>query len=246
MLRTVIVEDEVVSQQALINYLLRFCPEVEIAGVASNIQEGKQIIDRENPNLVFLDVEMPNGNGFDLLDAMAEVDFQTIFVTAFSQYAIRAIQCSASNYLLKPIDIEELIAAVAKVKQQAAEKINPTSILLENIHISQKQKTKVVLPILDGLEIIRAEDIIHCEAQDNFTRFVLKSAESRLICRTLKYYQAILEPLGFLRIHKSHLINLDHVTKYLKGKGGYVGLSNGAELPVSSSKKNDLLEKLRP
>lgn len=246
MLRAVIIEDEIASQKALKNYLKQYCNDVEVLGIAGNISEGKEIIEKHKPDLVFLDVEMPFGNGFDLLESLDEISFQTIFVTAFSQYAIRAIQHSASNYILKPIDIEELISAVAKVKKQDHQKVNSTRILLENIQLVQKQKTKIVLPVLDGLEIIRAEEIIHCEAHDNFTRFVLRNGEKLLICRTLKYFQEILEPLGFLRIHKSHLINLEHVTKYLKGKGGFVSMSIGIEIPVSPNKKAELLSFLNP
>ncbi|HAP65063.1 MAG TPA: DNA-binding response regulator [Cytophagales bacterium] len=246
MLRSIIVEDEVASQEALVNYLADYCPQVQLVALASNIAEGKAAIEQHQPDLVFLDVEMPFGNGFDLLASLDDIRFQTIFVTAFSHYAIRAIQYSAANYILKPIAIEELVAAVEKAELAATakEQISPTRVLLENIHITQKQRTKIVLPVLEGLEIIRAEAIIHCEAQDNFTLFTLTDGETRLICRTLKHYQSILEPLGFVRIHKSHLVNLEHITKYTKGKGGYVTLSNQRELPVAASRKSELLAQL--
>ncbi|MEL6535550.1 MAG: LytTR family DNA-binding domain-containing protein [Bacteroidota bacterium] len=246
MLRCIIVEDEAAGQEALVNYLGEYCPQVEVAGVASQITEGKAMIEQHQPDLVFLDVEMPRGNGFDLLASLDHVTFQTIFVTAFSHYALRAIQYSAAHYILKPIDIEELVAAVDKVAQQIKTQasVSSTQILLENIHITQKQKTKIVLPVMEGLEIIRAEEILYCEAQDNFTLFHLVEGGTQLICRTLKHYQSILEPLGFLRIHKSFLVNLENVTKYTKGKGGYVTLSNQRELPVSASKKNELLGQL--
>ncbi|MGI9542166.1 MAG: LytR/AlgR family response regulator transcription factor, partial [Cyclobacteriaceae bacterium] len=194
--------------------------------------------------VVFLDVEMPFGNGFDLLESLDQINFETIFVTAFSHYAIRAIQCSASNYILKPIDIDELVAAVEKVKEQQSKKYSTTRILLENIQNHQKQNTKIVLPVMEGLEIIQAREIIYCEADDNFTRFHLDQGKPMLICRTLKFYQNILEPLGFLRIHKSHMINLEKVRKYFKGKGGYVVMQNQEELPVSPSKKGLLIDQL--
>lgn len=244
MLKTIIVEDEVASQETLMNYLSQYCNGVEVVGIAGNIEEGGKLIGMHDPDLVFLDVEMPFGNGFDLLESMREIRFQTIFVTAFSHYAIRAIQYSASNYILKPIDIDELVAAVDKVIAQNTDEINPTSILLENLRSTQKQKTKIVLPVLDGLEIARAEDIVHCEADDNFTRFTFEEGQKMMICRTLKYYQEILEPLGFIRIHKSHLINADKVRKYIRGKGGMVMMTNGDDLPVSPSKKSLLLEQL--
>ena len=244
MLKTVIVEDEASSQETLKNYLTAYCPDVKVVGLAANIEEGKAIIDEVQPDLVFLDVEMPFGNGFDLLEALDKIEFQTIFVTAFSHYAIRAIQYSASNYILKPIDIDELIAAVKKVKNQDVNKVNTTSILLQNMRASMHQETKIVLPVIDGFEIIQAQDVIHCQSDDNFTLFTLENGDKLMICRTLKYYQEILEPLGFLRIHKSHLVNLDRVRKYIKGSGGFVVMSNGAELPVSPRQKSVLIERL--
>ena len=244
MLKTVIVEDEASSQETLNNYLKEYCPDVEVVGLAANIEDGKKLIEEVHPDLVFLDVEMPFGTGFDLLESLGKIQFQTIFVTAFSNYAIRAIQYSASNYILKPIDIDELIAAVEKVKKQDASKINATSILLENMRNSRQQETKIVLPVIEGFEIIQAQEVIHCQSDDNFTRFNLENKQKLMICRTLKYYQEILEPLGFLRIHKSHLVNLERVRKYIKGSGGFVVMSNGAELPVSPRQKPILIERL--
>jgi len=244
MLKAIIIEDEASSRETLKNYLLEFCPQVKLLAMAENIKEGKHAIVTHQPDVVFLDVEMPFGNGFDLLESLDKIDFETIFVTAFSHYAIRAIQCSASNYILKPIDIDELVAAVEKVKEQQSKKYSTTSILLENIQNHQKQNTKIVLPVMEGLEIIQAREIIYCQADDNFTRFHLDQGKPLLICRTLKFYQNILEPLGFLRIHKSHMINLEKVRKYFKGKGGYVVMENQEELAVSPSKKGLLIEQL--
>ena len=244
MLKTVIVEDELSSQETLQNYLEAYCSGIEVVGLAANIEEGKKVIEATKPDLVFLDVEMPFGTGFDLLESLEEVTFQTVFVTAFSHYAIRAIQYSASNYILKPIDIDELVAAVDKVKKEDPHKIDATSILLQNIRSSQQQETKVVLPVIDGFEVIQAQEVIHCKSEDNFTLFTLENGQQLMICRTLKFYQEILEPLGFLRIHKSHLINLERVRKYIKGSGGFVVMSNGAELPVSPKQKSLLIERL--
>ena len=244
MIKAVIVEDELSSRETLRNYLNNYCPDVQVMAEAANIQEGKTAIETHRPELVFLDVEMPYGNGFDLLESLDEIFFDTIFVTAFSHYAIQAIQHSASNYILKPIDIDELVAAVEKVKDSSTQDVNTTNVLLENLKTTDKQSTKIVLPVLDGLEIIKAEHVVHCEANDNFTKFHLQDGRNMLICRTLKHYQQVLEPLGFVRIHKSYLINLEKLTKYIKGKGGYVMMSSGAELPVSPTKKALLLDHL--
>lgn len=243
-MRTIIIEDELASQEALRNYLESYCLDIDVLGVAGTLEDGRDLISRIKPELVFLDIEMPFGTGFDLLESLSDISFHIIFVTAYNHYAIQAIQHSASNYLLKPINIQELIDAVDKVKKEHKQSVNFTNILLENIQVTQRQKTKIVLPVLDGFEIVRAEEIVCCEANDNFTRFILESEEKHLICRTLKHYQEILEPMGFLRIHKSYLINLEFVTKYSKGKGGMVTMSSGLNLPVSPNKKNELLSHL--
>ena len=244
MLKAIIVEDEASSRETLQNYLLQYCPKVTVLAACGDIKEGKLAIQQYDPDIVFLDIEMPYGNGFDLMTSLDEIRFETIFVTAYSHYAIQAIQHSAANYILKPIDIDELINAVEKVAAGRHE-LNTTRILLENLKHLQNQDTKIVLPVMEGLEVIKARDIIHCEAHDNFTKFHLDNNDTRLICRTLKHYTEILEPLGFLRVHKSHLINVEKVTKYTKGKIGYVQLSNGNELPVSPQKKEVLVDRLR-
>ena len=244
MIKAVIVEDEASSRETLFNYLGQYCPDVNVVGVYSNIIEGKVGIEQHDPELVFLDIEMPFGNGFDLLDSIPEIHFETIFVTAYSHYALRAIQHSASNYILKPIDNDELVKAVDKIKNKKSNQPNSTRILLDNIRAPQKQNTKIILPILEGLEVVLAGEIIHCDANDNYTRFFMEDGRSMLICRTLKYYQEILSDLDFLRIHKSHIVNLDKIKKYIKGKGGFVSMSNGNELPVSQSKKAELVAHL--
>ena len=245
-LKTIIVEDEEASRETLRNYLNKFCNGIEIIAECANIIEGKKAIDELNPDLVFLDVEMPFGNAFDLLEQFSEIKFQTIFVTAYSQYAMKALNYSASYYILKPIDIEELESAVAKVRENLEapkDEFNlQAKILLENISIHQQAYKKVVLPVLDGFEVVEVKDIIRCEANDNFTDFHLINGGKKVICRTLKHYEEVLADAGFLRVHRSHLINLNYVTSYKKGKGGQVVMQNGHTVDVSASKKPDLLK----
>ena len=243
MLKAIIVEDEISSRETLRNYLNSYCPDVFVAAEAGDIKAGKEAIESQQPDLVFLDIEMPFGNGFDLLESLEQTDFKVIFVTAFSHYALQAIQYSASNYILKPIDIDELIAAVDKARAQTHQ-ADTTKVLLDNLKNTQKQATKIVLPVLEGFEIVKAAQITRCEAQDNFTKFYLEGGQSLLICRTLKHYEQILGPLGFSRIHKSHMVNIEKLTKYFKGKGGSVTMEDGTELPVSPTKKAALLAKL--
>ncbi len=246
-IRAVIVEDEEASRLTLKNYIDKYCDGVEVIGESANVEEGVSCIKEHQPDLVFLDVEMPFGNAFDLLEKFEEVFFETIFVTAYSHYAIKAINYSSSHYLLKPIDIDDLITATTKVKEkillkeQSDTHIN-TKVLLENIHITNSQLKKVVLPVMDGFEVVEVQEIIRCQANDNFTDFHLKDGTRKVICRTLKHYEEVLSEVGFIRVHKSHLINVNYVKAYKKGKGGYVEMNDGSQVDVSASRKQAFLD----
>lgn len=244
-IRTVIIEDEEASRETLRNYLNKYCPQVEILSECKNIIEGKKAIDEQNPQLIFLDVEMPFGNAFDLIEQLDKIDFKIIFVTAYSNYAMKAINYSASYYILKPIDIEELENAVRKVEEELSRESDTevqlqTKILLENLQNNAHKK--VVLPTLEGFEVVEMEDILHLEANDNFTNFYLKNGSKKVICRTLKFYEDVLKDSGFMRIHRSHIVNLNYITSYKKGKGGQVELKDGSIVDVSASKKEELLK----
>lgn len=241
----IIIEDEKASRVTLQNYLVKYCPVVSVLAEAENIKEGHALIKKLHPDLVFLDIEMPYGNAFDLLEKFDSLDFELIFVTAFSKYALEALNLSASNYLLKPLDISQLIEAVEKVGKQLSEKqqVQTSNILLENLSIENKQLKKMVLPMLDGFEVVVLKDIIRCQANDNLTNIFLQDGTRRTVCRTLKFYEEVLQAYDFVRVHKSHMININYVKQYKKGKGGEVILSNGKEVPVSPSKKANFLEK---
>lgn len=243
-LKALIVEDEQASREILKGYLEKYCEDVELCGMADSVKPALQLIQSQKPDLVFLDIEMPFGNGFDLLDQLEEIDFDIIFTTAFSDYALQAIQVSASHYLLKPINIDELIEAVNQVKEnrQKENKYLNTKILVENVKLENQQLHKIVLPTLEGFEVVGVKDIIHCTAEDNFTSFKLGDGSKKLICRSLKYYQQLLQDFGFIRIHKSHLINKNYVSRYRKGKGGTVIMTNGDEVEVSVSRKKEFLQ----
>jgi two-component system, LytTR family, response regulator len=198
----------------------------------------------KSPQLVFLDVEMPYGNAFDLLEKFEVPNFETIFVTAFSEYALEALNLSASRYLLKPVNIDQLIEAVEAVGEQIENKqsIQTSSILLENLSIENKQLKKMVLPMLDGFEVVVLKDIVRCQANDNLTNIHLADGTKRTVCRTLRFYEGVLTEYDFVRIHKSHIININCVKQYKKGKGGEVILSDGSELPVSPTRKEAFLK----
>ena len=243
-IKAVIIEDEKVSRETLENYLNRYCPSVEVVASAENIKVGREIIEKYNPNLVFLDVEMPYGNGFDLLEQLDHIDFELIFVTAFSNYALKALNMSASYYLLKPIDIEELITAVEKVSENLInqEHIRSAQILKANLEVEESRLKRIVLPELEGFEVAQLKDIVYCKANDNLTDFIFVDGKRKTICKTLKHFDDMLADSGFFRIHKSYLINMDHVKGFRRGKGGYAQLSNGDELEIAVRRKQDFLQ----
>jgi len=243
MLKAVIVDDEKASRNVLADYIRKYCPDVTVEAEAESVQTGVTAIRKSNPDIVFLDVEMPRGNGFDLLEQLEDMTFETVFVTAFDQYAIQALNYSAAYYLLKPVSIDELIAAVEKIKQQKLKNIPAvhTKVLLENMRSAGVLDKKIVLPLQDGFEVVNIRDIVSCEAHDNFTDFHFKAHPKMMICRTLKFYEELLKDSGFLRVHKSHLINLDHVVKYIRGKGGQVSMSDGSVISVSPNRKDELM-----
>ncbi len=246
-LRAVIVEDEEVSRETLRNYLTKYCPDVQVVAEAANVKEGIAEISRHKPDVVFLDVEMPYGNAFDLLESIDEITFETVFVTAYSNYAVQALNFSAAYYILKPVDIDELVKAVERIKENILKnkELLHTRVLIENIKIENKQLQKVVLPLIDGFEVVRVSDIIRCEASDNFTRFHLVNGRKLLICRTLKFYETLLEHYDFIRVHKSHLINIQHIVQYKKGKGGQAIMADGASVDISANQRDSLLDRFR-
>ncbi len=243
----IIVDDEQDSRETLHNYLVKYCPQVSSLAECANIQEAKAAILKHQPQLVFLDIEMPRGNAFDLLEQFGEVDFEIIFITAFSQYAVQAFNLSAAHYLLKPVDIEELEKAVESVAERISQKdqLSHAKILLENMAALNAQNRKLVLPLMEGFEVVRMSDVLFCEAQDNFTCFYFTNGKKALICRNLKFYEKALDNFGFCRVHRSHIINLEYVKRYVKGKGGTVILENGKEIMVSNNKKVELVRRIK-
>lgn len=246
-LKAILVDDEHDSREILANYLNKYCGDVILLEKCDAIKPALEAIDRHQPDIVFLDIEMPYGTGFDLLDQVKNINFETIFVTAYDNYAIQAMNRSAAYYLLKPIDIDELVLAVEKIKKEREtdDYVAHAKILLENLRTQSSGSSKVMLPTMEGFEIVKANDIIYCQAEDNFTKFHLADRRTLLICRTLKYFEDTLAGKQFIRIHRSHMINIDYVIRYAKGKGGYVTLENGVDLEVSAKKKTDFLQAFR-
>ena len=237
-LSALIVEDEANSREILRNYLSKYCPNVTVQGEAASIQEAIELIKKNELDLVFLDVEMPYGNAFDLLGQLPNRTFETVFVTAYNQYAMDAVNNHAAYYLMKPINIDELIKAVdyvseIKIKEEALE----GKVLQTNL---RQVEGKITLPQQDGFQVLNVADILYCKADDNYTEIYLENRKI-LVSKTLKYFEEALSQFSFARIHKSYLVNVNEVIKYKRGKGGSVVVSNGKELLVSAAKKKDLL-----
>lgn len=238
MLKAILIEDEANSREILRNYLAKYCSDVDLLGEAASIDEGLKLIEKNNLDLVFLDVEMPFGNAFDLLEQVPDRGFETVFVTAYNQYAMDALNHHAAYYLMKPINIDELIKAVEYVRE-----IKEKETDLEDKVLQPKLKTvagKITLPQQDGFQVLNIADILYCQADDNYTHIFLENKKI-LVSKTLKYFEDALSDFAFARIHKSYLVNVNEIVKYRKGKGGSVVVSNGKELLVSASRKKELL-----
>lgn len=241
-LKIVIVDDEESGRETLRNFLNKYSNGVEIVAEADGVASGIGQIVLHKPDLVFLDVQMQDGTGFDLLSGLSERKFQVVFVTSFDQYALQAFRFSAADYLLKPVDPDQLTEAVEKVRQNIEKKeiTSKLDVLVSNIN----RLEKIALPAIDGIRFVSIDEVVRCESDDNYTHFFLISGEKILVSKTLKEYETMLEGLRFCRVHKSHLVNLKFVARYVPGDGGYLILEDGSHVDVSRRKKETLLEML--
>ena len=247
-MKAVIIDDEILVAKNMQMLLTRYCPDVLVEGIGHSAKEAEELIKDKRPDVVFLDVEMPHGNGFDLLKRMEYIDFGVIFVTAFDHYAIRAIKYSAIDYLLKPIDINELVAAVKKAELQLKSKsINQgLNLLLHNLAQPAGKLQKLTLPTMEGMIFVDVDDILYCKSDGNYTIFYLLNGQNPMVTRQIGTYEDLLpEPL-FCRVHRQYIINVNKVSKYIKGRGGYVVMSDGKIIDVSVRKKEDFLNAYKP
>ncbi|MBS3915041.1 MAG: response regulator transcription factor [Bacteroidetes bacterium] len=241
-IRAIIADDESAARETLNNYLSRYCPYIEVIAEAKDVPDAVDKIQKLKPSLLFLDVEMPFGNAFDVLEQTADQNYETIFVTAFSEYAIRALNFSASYYILKPVSIEELIKAVEKARESLNDdkRINRTAIIAQNM--KNPQGKKLVLPTTSGFEVVAVKDIIRLSGSGNYTDIFMVDGRKKVVSKVLKHFQDLLEDQGFMRVHKSHMICLEHVQAYHKGRGGVLTMIDGAEIEVSPTRKQDILD----
>lgn len=246
MIKTVIIEDEQKSRDMLAAIIQKNCPELEITGLARDVKEGVELIKTNKPDLVFLDISMPDGSGFDLLEQVAGSKFELIFATASDQHAIRAIKYSACDYLLKPIDIDELKSAVSKVvkKKNAIPNMENLQFLIQHLKRSDENFQKITLPTGNAYEIVNVKDIIRCEADGSYTTFFLSDKRKLMVSAGLKHYEELLPESDFIRVHHHHLINMNHVLRFLKEDGGYAVMTDGTKIEISRRKKEAFMEKL--
>lgn len=253
MITAVIVDDEKRSRTFLKGHIKTFCPELEIIGEAESVSSAVEVIQDLNPELVFLDIKMPDGTGFDVIERLRKEDkteqlkFKIIFTTAFDQYAIKAIKFSALDYLLKPIDPEELVTSLKKIKISQPQKgtHDKIDVLINNIKSLNDSNKKIALNTSNKTYIYKIDEIIRCESSGSYTVFYIKDAEPILISKSLGETEELLKEHQFERIHKSHLINLNYLRTFIKTDGGFVEMQNGDKIPVSNRKKEYLIQLLK-
>ena len=244
MIKAIIIDDELHCLDTLSLQLKEFCADVQVAERCSSAQRGIEAIKKHKPDLVFLDIEMPLMNGFEMLEQFEEISFAIIFTTSYDQYAIKAIRFSALDYLLKPVDPNELISAVKKVQEQRhlplAEQFQ---MLLKQINGKNSGFNKIAVPTTEGFELIPASEVVYCETNDNYTHLFLKNKNKIIACRTLKDMEEQMQDFRiFIRVHHSYMVNLNEVTKYVRGEGGYLVMSDGSSVNVSRSRKDALMK----
>ena len=244
MVKAILVDDEKHGLETLGILLAEYCPGVKVMEKCPSAKKALEAIEKIKPDLVFLFIEMPVMNGFELLEQFDEIPFTVIFTTSYDQYAIKAIRFSALDYLLKPVDPKELVAAVHKASRQ---KQSPTSeqlqLLMAQLQNKEKQFTKIAVPTLEGFELIPADEVVRCEADDNYTHLFLKNKTKITASRSLKEMEEQLKEFpSFVRVHHSYIVNLNEVIKYIRGEGGYLVMTDNSTINVSRSRKNELLK----
>ena len=241
MINTLIIDDEPKVQKSIEMIIKQYCPQLNVVGTASSALEGIKEINCKKPNLVLLDIEMPHGTGFDLLEGIANPDFQVIFITAYNQYAVKAFKYSAVDYLLKPIDIEEFVAAVNRVEKNLQNPVGQRfDVLLENI--KSNNLSKIAIPTSDGLEYISVNSIMYLEAERSYCYIFMENDKKMLVSRSLSDIEKLIESDTFFRCHKSFLVNLEFVKKYVRFDGGYIVLNNNKRIDISRRKKDEFTE----
>lgn len=246
-IKAIIVDDEQHCIDALKAMLQKKCPEVSVLAGVNSVQDAKQLIDDLQPDLVFLDVEMPHQNGFELLKLYDKVSFDVIFTTAYEQYALKAIKFNALDYLLKPFSVQELQEALRKFHERRLNKqdtaIAPLEVFLQNMKTLQQTNKKIALPTINGLVFMPVQNIVRCESTGNYTKIFFTDKKQLLVSKPLKEFEELLTDVDFFRVHNSHLINLQQMESYIQGEGGFALMSDGTQVEVSRRRKAEFLKK---
>jgi len=245
-IRAIIVDDELNNRENLNALLAEYCQPVEVVGMADSVDTAFTLIKAQKPDLVFLDIKMPEKNGFELLESIKEINFEVIIVTAYNQFAIQAIKFCAIDYLLKPIDLIELINAVENVARRIGQKEENQQLKQLISHLNNKGlSAKIGLASQDKVEFVETDQIIRCEADNNYTHVFLDNRKKKTISKTLKEFEELLKDHGFIRLHQSHLVNSYHIQSYRKNDGGYIQMTDDTLIPVSRTKKSEILALLK-
>ncbi len=246
-MKALIIEDEQKSREMLSEILKKYYPQIAILGLAKNVAEAVDLIEKTKPNLLFLDISMPDGTGFDVLEKTLGHKFDIIFTTATDKHALKAIKYSACDYLLKPIDLDELDTAIKRLEQKRSLSIpsmDNLQFLIQNLKRADDNYNKITLPTGNAFEIVPVKDIIRCEADGSYTNFFLVGGKKLMVSASLKHYEDLLPENDFIRIHHHHLVNMNHVIRFLKEDGGYAIMSDNSKLEISRRKKDAFLERL--
>ena len=247
MIKAIIIDDEQHCINRLTKLINEYCSdEIELAGTFDTVEKGLEGIKKLNPELVFLDVEIKDKTGFDLLKQVPEVDFEVIFTTAYDKYAVQAFKFSAVDYLLKPVDADDLQQALHKLRKKFSktELSQKLDTLFHNLKTIQGSSKKICVPVLNGLIFLNVDEIVRCESNINYTTLFTKDKQKILVAKTLKDFEELLSDYNFFRVHNSHLINLSYIKSYNKGKGGSISMTDGSEIEVSTRRKDEFLKKL--
>ncbi len=243
MLAAVVIEDEPRTRETIINLIDTQCPNLKVVGSGGDVKSGIDAIKLHKPDVLVIDVELSDGTAFDILKNVGELKAQVIFVTAHEEYALQAIKFSAFDYLLKPFSINELIDTILKAKEAALKNESEISFQTLLTNFENKEDKKIVLKSADEIHLVKISEIIRCEADSSYTHFFINDGTQIVISNNLKEYDELLSHYHFFRVHHSHLVNLNKVVKFHKNKEAYVLMSDGSEVPVSSRKKERLIEK---
>jgi two-component system, LytTR family, response regulator len=243
-MKAILVDDESDGIRTLQKLLERHCPQVQVVGIASNADAARELAGSVQPDVIFLDIQMPGKSGLDLLSELGNYTFEVVFVTAYNEYMLQAFQFSAADYILKPVDEDRLVEAVDRVSKRISEgkKAEQAPVLLHNlVHAGQPGAMRLCLPTLKGFTVVKLEEVIYCEAERSYTLFHLLEGKTVTVSKPLVDYDTLLKGTSFLRVHKSFLINLLHIKEYIRGEGGQVIMTDGAEIEISRRRKDEFL-----